>query len=225
MVWVTVGGGGGGLARSDNPKVQPIERALGMTREKVMVDFWDKLGYPTPESRPWERPRQARRRYVLFLAGMVRGRGRRRRLIREGDASWSCLVLLSGGSVFVQTSLDGGVERAITVLADHAASDTRRVLRQGSETLAFFVICWPGRRDKHAIDFSSVGPRVAVEMASSLEPSLMPAAAMALDAAAPDRMISGTSGIPAQFRGPQEQWAVLGQALMGFQHGCHRPPL
>jgi hypothetical protein len=41
---------------ADDPKVLPIERAPGMTREKVLADYWDKLGYPTPKSRPWEWP-------------------------------------------------------------------------------------------------------------------------------------------------------------------------
>jgi hypothetical protein len=83
-------GGGSSVAEDvawqgldDDPLVPPMELKPEMSQEEIMAEFWGKIGYPTPESRPWNKRRRHRlpRRYVLFccLAGLTRWLGHLRR--------------------------------------------------------------------------------------------------------------------------------------------------
>jgi hypothetical protein len=54
-------GGGSSVAEDvawqgldDDPLVPPMELKPEMSQEEIMAEFWGKIGYPTPESRPWE---------------------------------------------------------------------------------------------------------------------------------------------------------------------------
>ncbi|KAM0866783.1 hypothetical protein ACQ4PT_042411 [Festuca glaucescens] len=43
------------LGLGEEPNVPPFGRSLDLSREAILTDFWEKIGFPTPSSRSWVR--------------------------------------------------------------------------------------------------------------------------------------------------------------------------
>jgi hypothetical protein len=64
---------------TDESRVLSIKRHVGQVNGELLADFLAKIGYPTPESRPWEREVPSSPEADRALGSGARGHGRRHR--------------------------------------------------------------------------------------------------------------------------------------------------
>jgi hypothetical protein len=66
----------------DEPIVPPISRDPSLSQAEVEAEFWEKIGYPSPESRTWERAASPEVR-SLFCGSEMRARSTSPSRLRE----------------------------------------------------------------------------------------------------------------------------------------------
>jgi hypothetical protein len=70
----------------EDPLVPPITRNPELSPKEIVMDFWSKIGYPTPESRSWERASSASSLKVHVLRCRDVERARSSSPVRSSEA-------------------------------------------------------------------------------------------------------------------------------------------